>query len=113
MVGLTNAHRSSVGCMPVHLDAVLAAYAEGWSAQQARDGFMHHSSDLRSLLGGAWMTAAENVAAGYPDAASVVAGWLASPGHRANIENCAFTSHGVGVAAGPDGRPYWTQVFAG
>jgi uncharacterized protein YkwD len=34
--------------------------------------------------------------------------WLASPGHRANILNCAFTAIGVGVN---DTAWTWTQDF--
>jgi uncharacterized protein YkwD len=36
---------------------------------------------------------------------------MASDGHRRNILS-ANTELGVGVAAGADGRLYWTQVFA-
>ena len=53
----------------------------------------------------------ENVAVGYPTAEAVMAGWMNSPGHRANILNCAARAMGVGVATGADGRLYWTQVF--
>jgi uncharacterized protein YkwD len=34
-----------------------------------------------------------------------------SPGHRANILNCAFEETGVGMHEGAEG-PWWTQVFA-
>ena len=53
----------------------------------------------------------ENVAFGYPTPAAVMDGWMTSPGHRANILNCAFRGIGVGVATGGDGRLYWTQNF--
>jgi uncharacterized protein YkwD len=36
--------------------------------------------------------------------------WMNSPGHRANILNCEFTTLGVGVHFGPGG-PWWTQDF--
>ncbi|MDP9348699.1 MAG: CAP domain-containing protein, partial [Gemmatimonadota bacterium] len=32
--------------------------------------------------------------------------WLESPGHRENIETCAYTHHGLGGAG-----EYWTHVF--
>jgi len=43
----------------------------------------------------------------------VVAGWLNSPGHRANILKPEYKEIGVGVANG-DGKyqMYWVQVFA-
>ena len=36
--------------------------------------------------------------------------WMNSPGHRANILNCAFKELGVGIHNGPGG-PWWTQDF--
>jgi uncharacterized protein YkwD len=53
----------------------------------------------------------ENVAMGYRDAASVMDGWMNSPGHRANILNCSAKAIGVGLAKASDGSPYWTQLF--
>jgi uncharacterized protein YkwD len=55
-----------------------------------------------------WRTYGENVAYGYPTPESVMAGWMSSPGHKANILNCAFKEIGVGMAK--DGY-YWTQDF--
>ena len=49
---------------------------------------------------------------GYPDAASVMDGWMNSPGHRANILSGNVTQIGVGLAYAADGSPYWTMVFA-
>ena len=52
----------------------------------------------------------ENIAAGYRSAESVVAGWMNSAGHRANILNPSFKSMGVsGVYS--DGGIYWSQNF--
>ena len=42
--------------------------------------------------------------------AAVVAGWMNSEGHRANILSSAYTKIGVGYVA--DGH-YWTQQFIG
>jgi hypothetical protein len=53
----------------------------------------------------------ENIAAGQPSPSEVMAAWIASPGHRANIEDPSFRSIGVGVAQGGIG-PYWVQDFA-
>ena len=54
---------------------------------------------------------AENIAVGQPDPAAVMADWMNSPGHRANILDCSLTHLGVGVAQG-DGGPWWTQLFS-
>jgi uncharacterized protein YkwD len=55
--------------------------------------------------------AAENIAAGQPSPAAVVAAWMGSSGHRANIVDCRLTELGVGVAVGGSYRVYWTQDF--
>ena len=44
------------------------------------------------------------------DSFAVVAGWMNSEGHRANILSSAYTKIGVGYVA--DGH-YWTQQFIG
>jgi uncharacterized protein YkwD len=55
----------------------------------------------------------ENIAAGYSTATAVVAGWMDSTGHRANILNSDFGQMGLGRASCPGGSfcVYWTQVF--
>lgn len=49
----------------------------------------------------------ENIAWGYPSAESVVAGWMSSPGHCANIMRDSFTETGIGYYEGS----LWTQTF--
>ncbi len=54
----------------------------------------------------------ENIAYGPVSAEEVVAGWLASPGHCANIMDSRFQDIGVGIATGPKrGQIYWVQTF--
>ena len=53
----------------------------------------------------------ENIAEGYPTAAAVVAGWLASPGHKANIENPSYVVTGAGAAIANGGITLWAQDF--
>jgi uncharacterized protein YkwD len=54
----------------------------------------------------------ENIAYGPESAEEVVAGWLASPGHCANIMDSRFRDIGVGLAIGRKrGRIYWVQEF--
>jgi uncharacterized protein YkwD len=54
---------------------------------------------------------AENVALGYPDAETVVQGWMTSRGHRANILNSGMTETGIGIARSSAGGHYYCQVF--
>ena len=54
----------------------------------------------------------ENIAYGPESAEEVVAGWLASPGHCANIMDSRFQEIGVGLAsARKRGHIYWVQDF--
>ncbi|QST01467.1 hypothetical protein IMZ31_07905 [Pontibacillus sp. ALD_SL1] len=53
-----------------------------------------------------YASAGENIAAQYPDAPSVVEGWLNSEGHREALLNESYTHLGVGVY-----RYYYTQNF--
>lgn len=53
----------------------------------------------------------ENVALGYPNAATVVQGWMNSSGHRHNILDSAVVETGIGIARGTDGGLYYCQVF--
>ncbi|MEO8910774.1 MAG: CAP domain-containing protein [Gemmatimonadaceae bacterium] len=54
---------------------------------------------------------AENVALGYPSAETVVQGWMASKGHRANILNADVGETGIGIARSSAGGIYYCQVF--
>jgi len=54
----------------------------------------------------------ENIAYGPESAEEAVAGWLASPGHCANIMDSRFHDIGVGLATGRKrGQIYWVQTF--
>ncbi|MEO8019601.1 MAG: CAP domain-containing protein [Pseudomonadota bacterium] len=54
----------------------------------------------------------ENIAFGPTSAEEVVAGWLGSPGHCANIMDTRFQHIGVGLATGKKrGHIYWVQDF--
>lgn len=61
-----------------------------------------------------WRVTGENIASGQPTAEIVVAGWLRSPRHCANIMDPDFTELGVGhaVESRGTGRIFWVQVFA-
>ena len=54
---------------------------------------------------------AENVAEGFPSAQTVVDGWMASKGHRANILDRDVVETGIGIARSPNGVLYFCQVF--
>lgn len=110
---LVNQHRLDVGCGPLLWHTGVAEVAQAHSADMvARDFFAHTNPDGASPFdrlteaGIEYSLGAENIAYGYPDAVSVLQGWLDSPGHRANIENCALEEHGVGLEG-----THWTHLF--
>jgi len=118
MLDRVNAERSARGLAPFTYDDRLILAAQRHSDDQASRGQMSHTGGDGSTLavridrvGYSWSRLGENVAYEFPDAASVVAAWMASPEHRADILS-TNTQFGLGLALGVDGRPYWTQVFA-
>ena len=58
-----------------------------------------------------YSTAGENIAMGYNSPASVMNGWMNSPGHRNNILHSSFSATGVGSFT-YNNRIYWVQLFA-
>lgn len=74
--------------------------------------FGHTGSDGRSSgerisdAGYTWKWFGENIAEGYPTEKDVVAGWLSSPGHCANIMNKNYKEMGIAKVG-----EYWTQDF--
>lgn len=85
------------------------------------DYFSHTSLDGRSMAdridatGYAWRNIGENIAAGYATVDAVMDGWIASPGHCANLMNPAFTEFAVACVPGAAGATYgsyWTMNLA-
>ncbi|MBD0711294.1 MULTISPECIES: CAP domain-containing protein [unclassified Streptomyces] len=113
---LVNVERDRVGCRPVTASTRLASLAGAFSADMAARGFFDHTDPdgdtpwARAEQAGVTGMGGENIARGQADAAAVMASWMNSDGHRANILNCDFTVLGVGVQFG-DGGPWWTQDF--
>jgi uncharacterized protein YkwD len=118
VVTLTNAERTKKGCRKLSADTTLTKVAQAHSVDMAKKNyFAHNSKDGRSPFqrmsdaGYDYAAAAENIAAGQRTPKEVVAGWMNSPGHKANILNCDLTEIGVGYATGGDYGVYWTQDF--
>lgn len=86
----------------------------------ANNYFSHTSLDGRNAgqritgAGYAWRAYGENIAAGQTSVQSVVDGWLASPGHCANIMNPSYADIGTAcVASSTSSYPtYWTMDLA-
>lgn len=115
VVELVNAERSQAGLAPLTEHAKLDAFAHTRSEELAVN-FSHQRPDgsdpLGHVLQQGFCTAGENIAAGYSSPEAVVAGWMNSPSHRANILSADFAYIGVGCYEA-DGTYYWVQIFAG
>jgi uncharacterized protein YkwD len=120
VLDLTNAERQKAGLAPLALSTELANAAQNYSQVLATTGCFEHTCgplpnfvDRDAQAGYTdWTSIGENIAAGYPTPEAVVAGWMASPGHRANILSADFTEIGIGMTSG-GGKfgTYWTQEF--
>ncbi|MBS0374294.1 MAG: CAP domain-containing protein [Proteobacteria bacterium] len=106
---------------PLQPSSLLSRIAAGHSATMAaRDDLAHRDPDgslpADRVRRGGYVAriVGENVASGVPTAAEVVAGWLQSPGHCANIMDARFQEMGVAFEVAPhtQGAIYWTQLFA-
>ncbi|MGQ0623616.1 MAG: CAP domain-containing protein [Sporichthyaceae bacterium] len=111
---LTNVQRAVKGCPPLRANTDLRQAAQAHANDMAKkDYFAHNSKDgtvwwKRIKRYGFKDPAGENIARGYGAATAVVAAWMKSPGHRANIMNCQFRKIGVGFNG--EGN-YWVQDF--
>ncbi|MFB8182452.1 sigma-70 family RNA polymerase sigma factor [Streptomyces sp. NPDC055966] len=117
VITLVNQQRATAGCSPVSENADLDRAAQGHSDDMAaRNYFDHVSPDGTdpgqriTAAGYQWSTYGENIAKGQSSPQAVMDAWMNSPGHRANILNCAFKEIGVGVNQA-SGGPLWTQDF--
>ena len=128
VVELVNAARSNgrkcgserFGVAPsLNVSQKLNKAAEGHARDMARKKYFEHRGsdgsqpkDRVIRAGYQPRLTGENIAYGPESAEEVVAGWLASPGHCANIMDSRFQSIGIGLAIGRKrGEIYWVQNF--
>ncbi len=103
-------------------DAVANAAALESSWMQSHNTFSHSWTDgtgpgeRLKMANYAWKNYGENIAAGQTDIAQVVAAWVASPGHCANIMRAGVVDMGLSKIDGNSANQYsnyWTLVVAG
>lgn len=109
---LVNQIRAENGVAPLVWDAELE---EAACLRAAECGlyFDHTRPNGQSCYSVTSKMSGENIAAGVGSAEQVVALWMGSEGHRANILNPDFKSMGVGLNYIDDGQfgYYWSQNF--
>jgi uncharacterized protein YkwD len=105
LVGAVNSVRASHGLRALRVDGALARAARSYSAHMIRTGvFTHGALGARLAQHGVRGPAyGENLAWGVgsrASAAAIVRGWMASPGHRANLLRPGWTRIGLGALRG-------------
>jgi uncharacterized protein YkwD len=117
---LINAERRHQGLPALVFNAQLDQMANIQAGNMARFQKMAHvipeaslptMGDRARFVGYPFGRLAENVALGYPDAETVVHGWMTSKGHRANILNSDVVETGIAIARSSSGGLYYCQVF--
>ena len=116
VLALVNQERANAGVAPLQLDAEAEVAAQVHAEDMQSRLFFNHVTpegwtvgDRLQMTGASgYTTEGENIAMGQQTAADVMAAWMASAGHRANILSPNFTHIGVGVA---QNTPFWAQVF--
>lgn len=124
VIQLVNDHRVSRGLNALVDHGPLRDVARAHAQHMIEHRFTGHTNP-EGLDAGArftraglsWSVAGENIAAGPATPLDAFNAWMASPGHRQNIEREGWTHIGVGYALDPaptDAYPcahYWTQNF--
>ncbi|KAG2531835.1 hypothetical protein BBO99_00000839 [Phytophthora kernoviae] len=121
MLNAVNKQRTSRGLPKLCMNKKLQDAALAHSTDMARKNFMGHrgsdGSTMSSRISAAkfkWKSVAENVAAGQSSVKAVMASWMASSGHRANILSTKHKMFNCAYAYNPKSsyKHYWTQDFA-
>jgi uncharacterized protein YkwD len=107
---------------PLSWSATLATLAEAHGRAMANGNFFSHldsdgrtPGDRAELAGYPGSPVGQNIAAALDQPRQIVEGWLASPGHCANLMNPTFSELGAAYAVDPqsDAGIYWVGVFGG
>lgn len=105
---------------PLTWNATLGSTAQEHSRAMANQNYFDHKDhdgrtpgDRAELAGYAGQQVGENIAAGQDSVRKVLDGWLASPGHCANLMNPGYQELGAAYAVDPksDAGIYWTAMF--
>jgi uncharacterized protein YkwD len=113
LLALCNAERQKASSAPLRLNPILNQVAQKHSDWMAINNRLDHNegpitfAQRIQAAGYHWAGAGENIGAGYTSPEAMVAGWMNSPGHRANILNPHFNDVGFGMS-----HNYWTADFA-
>lgn len=108
---LVNLQRARRGLVKLRVGYCVDGYAERWAVNLLRKGYLYHQS-LYPILRNCHATlVGENIGYGNVSADRMMAMWMASAGHRANILNPRFRYIGLGAVRSSSGRWYAVQDF--
>lgn len=120
MLAQVNQKRRQAGLSELKLSQELTKVADIKAKDMRDNGYFSHTSptygspfDMMKEFGINYTTAGENIAKGQKSVETVMADWMNSEGHRANILNKNFTHLGVGYCTDASGNTYWIQMFIG
>lgn len=118
---LVNAERIKSGVAPLSSNSKLITAAQIHARDMASLNLMEHDLpgvaqptliSRAEFVGYRYGFLGENLGGFFEEATSLVAGWMASPGHRSNMLNANLTEAGIGVGRDSQGNLYFCQVFA-
>jgi uncharacterized protein YkwD len=119
VISLTNNERTKAGVKQLTEDSKLDYGAKLKMEDMFKNQYFEHVSpsgrgpaEVAKDAKYEYIIIGENLALGnFKDDAALVAAWMASPGHRANILNTKFTQIGVAVGKGTfEGHTVWLAV---
>ncbi|MBV9168977.1 MAG: CAP domain-containing protein [Chloroflexi bacterium] len=120
VIALINQQRATAGVAALSEAQELDTAAERYASVLASGTCFEHTcgpvpqlSDRVDQAGySGWQAVGENIAAGFQTPEAVVAGWMASPGHRANILSTDYSEVGAGfTSSGGKFGMYWAAEF--
>jgi len=114
-----NAERLAAGLTALARSDRLERAAQDHACYIARSDRLSHRGSFGTSLrvrllrvGYRFAMANENLASGLDTPAQVIAGWMGSTAHRANILAGGSRDFGLGAARARGGRVYWVMVSA-
>ncbi len=121
LLELLNRERAANSLPPLRFHPQLQNAAHWMAQDMATNDYLDHTDhqgrELEARLAAFdyrdYQAIGENVAAGQETAAEVMAEWLQSPGHRANLLSPDYSEIGIGhvVSAVSKYHHFWTQDF--
>lgn len=113
---LTNIEREKAGVSILKYNDYIAAGAQTRS-EELLTSFSHTRPDGSRFFtvfddpDFSYRYIGENLALGYKSPAEVVAAWMKSDGHRANLLSDKYSDIGIGITKSESGRYHWAQIF--